>query len=266
MKKFKAIFSVVSLALIIFLSQLLLAQTDPGIRDTLFVTGCYRGPCNPGTEIAITVWAYHDEGLGGISIPLKYKNPQIDVTLDSVRFHPDMNVANLKDSIRDNPAGTIIFLFVSFSVIPAGTDTFATLYFTTGPTWDPAIYNPIDTFRIGGSGGQGLSFTDTAASPTDIVPFFYDGCCIDPVENYPSNGIQYSCICMAVKDDNRFPSTLRPITFSLSQNFPNPFNAVTVIAFALHASRAARAPPRCARDRAAGSRGRNRNRPYLAVS
>ena len=209
MRNLNFIFSVAVIVLLFLSSSALFAQTDPGNRDTLFVSG---SSCN------VAVWGYHDEGLGGISIPLKYKNPQTDVTLDSVRFHPDMNSVDLKDSIREDPAGTILLVFISFGVIPAGVDTFATLYFTTGPTWDPSVYNPIDTFRL--LSGQGLSYTDTSASPQDITPHY------DPAGSF---GIG----CTDVKEDHRFPSTLRPNSFVLSQNYPNPFNTETVITFAL---------------------------------
>ena len=204
------IFAIVFAALLLAANDWTYAQ-DPGIRDTVFVDRV-NGRLQPNTSVVTHVWGYHDEGLGGISIPLKYKNPQTDVTLDSVRFHPDMNSVNLKDSIRDDPAGIIALVFISFGVIPAGTDTFATLYFTTGPTWDPSIHNPIDTFI---PLTEGLSYTDTSASPRDITPHY------DP----PGN--------LDVKDDPKGNAAGLPKIFSLSQNYPNPFNAVTVISFAL---------------------------------
>ena len=210
MRNLNFIFSVAVIVLLFLSSSALFAQ-DPGIRDTLFVDRI-NGRLQPNTSVVTHVWGYHDEGLGGISIPLKYKNPQTDVTLDSVRFHPDMNSVNLKDSIRDNPAGTISLVFISFGVIPAGTDTFATLYFTTGPTWEPSIHNPIDIF-IPLAGG--LSYIDTSASPRDITPHY------DP----PGN--------LDVKDEPKGNVAGLPKTFFLSQNYPNPFNAVTVISFAL---------------------------------
>ncbi|EQB63014.1 MAG: hypothetical protein RBG1_1C00001G0593 [candidate division Zixibacteria bacterium RBG-1] len=209
MRKCKVFFLVI-FGLSLFSSQVLYAQDpDPGIRDTLFVSS---SSCN------VAVWGYHDEGLGGISIPLKYKNPQTDITLDSVRFHPDMNAVSLKDSIRDDAAGTITLLLVSFGIIPAGVDTFATLYFTTGPTWDPSVHNPIDTFTL--ISGQGLNYVDTSASPQSIIPHY------DPPGSFGRG-------CTDVKEDHRFPSTLRPNSFVLSQNYPNPFNTETVITFAL---------------------------------
>jgi len=210
------LFSIIIFIFAFFTSGSLYAQTDPGIRDTLFVDRV-NGRLQPNTSVVTYVWGYHDEGLGGISIPLKYKNPQTDVTLDSIRFHPDMNSISLKDSIRDEPAGTVTVVFISFGVIPAGVDTFVILYFTSGPSWDPAVHNPIDTFSL--PSGKSLSYTDTSASPQDITPHY------DP----PGN--------LDVKDD---PSSgvvgIIPKTFSLSQNFPNPFNTETVITFSLSRS------------------------------
>jgi len=173
-----------------------------------------NGRLQPNTSVVTHVWGYHDEGLGGISIPLKYKNPQTDVTLDSIRFHPDMNAVSLKDSIRDDTAGFIGLVFISFGTIPAGVDTFARLYFTTGPGWDPATHNPIDTTRF--LSGQGVSYTDTSPSPQDITPHYLPPGNLD-VKDDPSGGI----------------AGIIPKAFSLSQNYPNPFNAVTVVSFAL---------------------------------
>ncbi len=200
--------------------------SDQGNCDTLFVTGCYPGPCSPGTEIAIAVWAYHDEFLPGVSIPLKYKNPQTDIFLDSAKLTSFSSFGITSDTVIDRSAGTIIYFFIGITggTLPPGTDTFMNIYFRTGTTsWDPSISQPIDTFTIGGPGGQGLAFVDTAGNY--FVP-------------YLSDGFAGPCICSDVKEDNRFPSTLRPSSFSLSQNYPNPFNTETVITFALpHASR-----------------------------
>ncbi|EQB63015.1 MAG: hypothetical protein RBG1_1C00001G0594 [candidate division Zixibacteria bacterium RBG-1] len=206
------LFSIIIFIFAFFTGGSLFAQTDPGIRDTLFVDRV-NGRLQPNTSVVTHVWGYYDEGLGGISIPLKYKNPQTDVTLDSIRFHPNMNSVSLKDSVRNDPAGTVMLIFISFGVIPAGTDTFAILYFTTGPSWDPAVHNPIDTFYP--VVGISLSYVDTSASPVDITPHYLP----------PGN--------LDVRDDNSFPSTLKPNTFVLSQNYPNPFNTETVISFAL---------------------------------
>jgi len=160
---------------------------------------------------------YHDENLHAIAVPLRFKTTQFDVTLDSVRFHPNVSDVDIKDTIKDTVGdgsiGRIGIILVWISgELTAGVDTFATLYFTTGLSWDPAVYNPIDTSRFPGS--QGLYFTDGNAN--NIVPIY------DP----PGN--------LDVKDDPSKTVGGIPKAFNLSQNFPNPFNAETVISFALH--------------------------------
>lgn len=186
-----------------------------GICDTLHVE-VENGRIQPNTSVVRHVWGYHDEPLLGISIPLLFKTNQMDVTLDSVRFHADVSAAGIKDSIKDTVGdgsiGKITILLIWFTgQLNPGVDTFATLYFTTGASWNPAIPNPIDTFRL--ASGQGLSFTDSAAK--DIVPRYLP----------PGN--------LDVGDDDGKGSLGIPKAFNLSQNYPNPFNAVTVISFAM---------------------------------
>ena len=187
-----------------------------GVCDTLWIER-ENGRIQPNTSVVRHIWAYHNEALQGIAIPLRFKTNQMVVTLDSVRFHPDVSTANIKDSIKDTVGdgsiGKVTILLIWFGApLSAGVDTFATLYFTTGASWDPSITNPIDTFRL--SNGIGLYFQDENSK--GIVPIY----------NPPGN--------LDVKDDTRPNKTGIPKTFNLSQNYPNPFNAETVISFALH--------------------------------
>ncbi|OGC77553.1 MAG: hypothetical protein A2145_01050 [candidate division Zixibacteria bacterium RBG_16_40_9] len=202
------------LILSLFLNSPLFAQPpdtgdvdDTGIRDSLLVNSF---------DCSFVVLGYHDEPLSGIKIPLKYKTNQSDIMLDSVRFHPDISGADILDTIIVRNTGEVIFFALWFDSLPAGIDTFFFMFFTPGPTWNPAIYTPIDIFTS--PSGSQLSFTTVNA--VDITPHY------DPPGAFSSG-------CTDVKDDHRFPSTLKPANFYLSQNFPNPFNTETVITFAL---------------------------------
>ncbi len=201
-------FALIVVGLVLVASNFSLAQ-DPGIRDSLLINRVNSQlPAN--SQHTTYIVGYHDERLAGWSIPIRYKNPQTDVFLDSAKLISRSGMTI--DTLIDRGAGTFLTFGIGLTggTIPAGTDTFAILYFRTGSTWDPAVHNPLDTYRL--PNRQGLSYVDTAAN--DIKPYY------DP----PGN--------LDVKDDPKAQSA-RPTTFSLSQNYPNPFNAETVISFAL---------------------------------
>jgi len=86
MKKFNCIFSVVIFVLLFLSSSSLFAQCPGdtfGNCDTLFVEKTPQGRIFPNSEFVVWVWGYHDENLAGISIPIRFKTNQMDVTLDS---------------------------------------------------------------------------------------------------------------------------------------------------------------------------------------
>ncbi len=188
--------------------------SDVGNCDTLWIER-EPGRIPQGTTVVRTIKCYWDEQVAGGTVPIKYKNPQTDVFLDSMKLTSFSSFGITSDTVINHNAGTIILFWIGITggSMPAGTYTMATMYFRTGTTsWDPATHNPIDTFTIGGPGGQGLSYVDT--STRDIQPVY------DP----PGN--------LDVKDDQNQSAGI-PKSFSLSQNYPNPFNATTVISFGL---------------------------------
>jgi len=211
MKKYKFILAVVLTSLFILSSQLVFAQTcandpdDPGNCDTLWIEQ-ENGRIQPNTVVVRTIKVYWDEEMAAWSIPLRYKNPQTDIFVDSMKLTYFSGITH--DTVIDRSAGTILYFHLGMGTLPPGKYTLATIYFRTGPSWDPSIPNPLDTFTV----GQGLSFVDTATN--DIQPVY------DP----PGN--------LDVGDDPKAQSAM-PKSFILSQNYPNPFNAETVISFAL---------------------------------
>src|SRR4030067_1114985 len=92
---------------IFILTQSAFSQ-DSGIRDSLFVTGVSFW-LKPNTHFEVVASGYHDEKLNGIVVPLTYKVAQIDIILDSVRFHPDMDSANLRDTSINRTKGEVMF-------------------------------------------------------------------------------------------------------------------------------------------------------------
>ena len=208
--KYRLFFVIISIFSLL-LSGSLLGQCpdpdDPGNCDTLWIEQ-ENGRIQPNTVVVRTIKAYWDEVITVFAIPIKYKNPQTDVFLDSMKLTTFSGITT--DTVIDRSAGTLLYFIgdLTGGTIPPGKYTLATIYFRTGPSWDPSIPNPLDTFTV----GQGLSFVDTATN--DIQPVY------DP----PGN--------LDVGDDRRAQSA-KPNSFLLAQNYPNPFNARTVISFAL---------------------------------
>jgi len=183
---------------------------DAGNRDTLWIEQ-ENGRIQPNTTVIRTIKCYWDEEMAAGSVPIKYRNPQTNVFLDSIKLTDHNTCCGITtDKVIDTAAGTVLVFWLGLTggFMPPGTYTMATMYFRTGASWDPAIPNPLDTFNP----GQGLSFVDTATN--DITPIYCPPGDLE-VKFDPGHGVGL------------------PKTFSLSQNFPNPFNANTVIAFAL---------------------------------
>src|SRR5574341_400501 len=195
-----------SIWILLLLNQLGFCQ-DPGQRDSLLF---YPQDCN------FMVVGYHDEPLSGFAVPLKYKNPQTDITLDSVKFQRVMEEADLKDSIIDRENGTVVVYAIWFDSTPPARDTLFTLFFTPGPSWNPGVPNKLDTFRL--ESRQGLSFTDLKVN--DIRPSFT-----------APTGFGKGCLEVWQKIQKTVAKI--PHNFFVGQNIPNPFNAETIIAFGL---------------------------------
>jgi len=193
--------------LILLLQIQTVFAADPGKKDTLLI---YPSDCN------FTIAGFHDEPLSGFAVPFRYKTAQKDIILDSVKFHAAMLDADIKDTVIDREIGIVTVFAIWFDSLPPGKDTLFTLYFTPGPTWDPAITTSLDTFRL--ESGQGLSFTDVKIN--DIVPH------IGP-------SLTFGKECFDFWQGSQKGGTRVPTSFFLGNNLPNPFNSETVISFGL---------------------------------
>ena len=195
------------LFLFIILSNQPVYGIDPGKKDSILV---YPQDCN------FMVVGFHDEPLSGFAVPFKYKNPQTDINLDSVKFHRVMQEADMKDTVIDRQNGTVVVYAIWFDSTPPAKDTLFTLYFTPGPNWDPSVPAKLDTFRMESS--QGLSFTDVDVN--DIMP-------------YIGSSLSFGKECLEFWHTGQKSGNKVPPNFFLSNNLPNPFNSETVISFGL---------------------------------
>ncbi|HVP37070.1 MAG TPA: cohesin domain-containing protein [Terriglobales bacterium] len=142
-------------------------QDTVGVVDTLRVgsTTAY-----PGSQVVVPVYAFNDEPLGAMVVPLKF--PNTSLICDSVSF-VGTRVANasLKGDSIDNANGTVKFYAISFSQINPGSGLVANLFFTVVQSASPQVAE-IDTF----STLNPLVFLDfTYTFSVDMIPVFVKG-------------------------------------------------------------------------------------------
>jgi len=189
-----------------------LAQVDPGIRDTCKLSRFYTVPAD--TQVVMDVYVFNDEHLGAFSIPLTFadSNSYLDIRCDSISFvgTRSANASLYSDtySIDNNKKRLHVFAVWFHGGLAPGSGSVAKIYFTTGPFWNSPWYAFVDTTFW--PPYVHLEFIDTLGS-VSWIPVFYKG-------------------VLNVKDVN---TPTKPTFFSLSQNYPNPFNPKTMIRFAL---------------------------------
>jgi hypothetical protein len=129
---------------------------DPGDPDTCRVE-C-PGVTLPDQQVVLQVTVYNDEDLGGLAVPLMFGYPSLDVVCDSISLVGSrIEHAEYLGASIDTANYTLLFyaVFVDSNLI-AGDGMVATLYFTTGPTWDSTECLQVDT---------------TFYSPTTVLEF-----------------------------------------------------------------------------------------------
>ncbi len=146
-KFFPALFVItLSLFFVLFFQNNALAQY--GEVDTIQVECLEHVEANSTVTVDVRIW--NDEAICGWAIPLKFYHPlNTDIVCDSIQWGstvlnnpPAMMAVNI-----DNVAKEIVFYdFYSAGEFPVGDHLFATLWFTTGATWDTSTGVKIDSF------------------------------------------------------------------------------------------------------------------------
>jgi len=185
---------------------------DPGVRDTCWVDRLETVPAD--TQVVLNIYLVNDENIGGYNVPLAFPDPgtNLDITCDSISFvgtrSEDMAFGSDSASIDNDNNRLVAFAVFVFPVLPPGRGSIAKLYFTTGPTWNPAQACEVDTTLWPPIAKY--AFSDETGS-NEFYPIFAKG-------------------ALEVKEVS---TPTKPTVFSLSQNYPNPFNPKTIIRFAL---------------------------------
>ncbi len=162
-------FLFVFVGFLVFSGNLSFAQ----ISDTVGVVDTLRvgiSTAYPGSGVVVPVFAFNDEPLGAITVPLKFASS--DLICDSVSFvGTRVSDAPLKGDSIDNVNGTIKLYAVTFTQIDPGSGLVANLYFRVKPD-APLQTIEIDTF----STSDPLVFLDfTYTFSVDMIPAFVKG-------------------------------------------------------------------------------------------
>jgi len=170
--------------LLVFLSFFIFSFTnfafaqDPGNPDTVLVGQI--SSLNPSQKVVVSVIAYTDELLGGVTIPLIFYDPDnTDILCDSIKW--TSWVLNANPNIESRSIDTLNHKLLLGAVwfsggLPARRDTLGKIYFHTGPNWkankgvviDSTTYYPPPT-------GTRFEFTD-AATAIVFTPILSKGC------------------------------------------------------------------------------------------
>jgi len=199
---------------------LVLAAPDPGAKDKIgFGNHTYEA-----TKLVVPIIIENDEPITAIDIPLKFGNAGDGIVLDRVEFPEDSRVGSFDFQFKqiNNEAKTVLIGLVSSMYdmkadMAPGKDAVAYLHFTVTDEQLGKITLDVDKSRAPnhtmllienrpvGEGGKGREVIDFAPDFTAKEIILAAGAA----------------------------GASLPKEYSLRGNYPNPFNAKTIISFAL---------------------------------
>ena len=194
---------------------LVLAAPDPGNRDKIE----FGAPDIQGAKVVVPIIIKNDEPLAAIDIPLKFGNAGDGIVLDRVEFPEDGRVGGFDFQFKriNNDAKTVLIGLISSvydlkTDMAPGDDAVAYLHFTVT---DEQL------------SGVTLDLDDPRTSKHTLMLIenrVLEGGGREVVEIVP----EFAKTTISLKAGVNLPKE-----YSLRGNYPNPFNAKTIISFAL---------------------------------
>jgi len=190
------------------------AKISVFIADTIYVDCLERVPAETTVTIDIRLWT--DATVCGFAVPLIFHSAfNTDIVCDSVQWSstfwankPSLYGVDINNDLKKVLAwGAYIT-----KVWPIGENLLATIWLTTGASWDSSL---------------GVKIDSTFYPPSNVLEV--NDCKEDPLLGSPVVFIP-GCLVLIPTDVPEAPST--GITgFVLEQNYPNPFNLKTSMSF-----------------------------------
>ncbi|MGH8004151.1 MAG: FlgD immunoglobulin-like domain containing protein [Limisphaerales bacterium] len=196
---------------------LVLAAPDPGGKDKI-----YFGPYEydaATSKLVVPIIIKNDEPITAIDIPLKFGNAGDGIVLDRVEFLEDSRIGGFDFQFKkiDNQAKTVLIGLVSSTFdlkadMQPGNDAVAYLHFTVT---DAQL-------------GEVVLDEDKSRAPQHTM-LLIENRVVDDGREVIDFAPEFTKTPIPLKPTG---STL-PKEYSLRGNYPNPFNAKTIISFAL---------------------------------